>query len=87
MNRWEYLQIMMTTRAVKEGHRRLIILGKNDHQVQVEPGKRLVDLLCELGEEGWELSTVIDFSSVEAPKGEHDIRLTSSSLVLKRPLA
>ncbi len=86
MNKWEYLQIMMTTRAVKEGHRRLIILGKNDHQVQVEPGKRLVDLLCDLGEEGWELSTVIDFSSVEAPKGEHDIRLTSSSLVLKRPL-
>ena len=78
---------MMTTRAVKEGHRRLIILAKGDHQSQVEAGKRLVDLLCELGAEGWELSGVIDLSSVETPKGEHDIRLTSSSLILKRPLS
>lgn len=87
MKKWEYLQVMMTTRAVKEGHRRLIILGKDDHQVQVEPGKRLIDLLSDLGAEGWELSGVLDFSSVEAPKGEHDIRLTSSSLLLKREVS
>lgn len=86
MTGWEYLQIMMTTRAVKEGHRRLIVLGKGNHQAQVEPGKRLIDLLCELGEEGWELASVVDLSSVEEPKGEHDIRLTTSSLLLKRPL-
>ena len=52
MSKWEYLQIMMTTRTIKEGHKRLIILGKGNHQAQVDPGKRLVDLLCELGEEG-----------------------------------
>jgi hypothetical protein len=86
MKKWEYLQIMMTTRSVKEGHRRLIILGRGDHQAQVEPGKRLVDVLCDLGSEGWELTSVLDLSSVEEPKGEHDIRLTSSSLILKRRL-
>lgn len=85
MTKREYLQIMMTTRPVKEGHRRLIILGKGNHHAQVEPGKRLVDLLCELGEEGWELSTVIDVSSVEETRGEHEIHLANSSLILKRP--
>ncbi len=87
MSKWEYLQIMMTTRTIKEGHKRLIILGKGNHQAQVDPGKRLVDLLCELGEEGWELSNVVDMSSTEESKGEHDIRLTNSSLILKRLLA
>lgn len=77
---------MLTTRAVKEGHRRLIILGKDNHHAQVEPGKRLIDLLTELGAEGWEMTGVLDFSSVEEPKGEHDIRLTSSSIFLKRAL-
>lgn len=87
MKKWEYLQVMMTTRAVKEGHRRLIVLGRGEDQTQVEPGKRLIDLLGDLGAEGWELSGVLDYSSVEAPKGEHDLRLTSSSLLLKRELA
>lgn len=86
MTKWEYLQIMMTTRPVKEGHSRLIILGRGNHQAQVGAGKRLIDLLCELGEEGWELASVMDLSSVDEAKGGHDIHLTNSSLILKRPV-
>jgi hypothetical protein len=86
MKKWEYLQIMMTTKAVHEGHSRLIILSKGNQHAQVGAGKRLIDLLCELGEEGWELASVVDLSSVDELRGEHDLRLTNSSLLLKRPL-
>ena len=84
MNKWDYLQVMMTTRPVKEGHSRLIILGKGEPE-QAAPGTRLIDLLGKLGAEGWELSGVVDMSSVEEAKGAHDIHLTSSSLIFKRP--
>ncbi len=84
MNTWEYLQVMMTTKPVKEGHSRLIILGKGEPE-QAAPGTRLIDLLSRLGGEGWELSGVIDMSSVEESKGAHDLHLTSSSLIFKRP--
>ena len=86
MNKWDYLQVMMTTKPVKEGHSRLIILGKGEPE-QAAPGTRLIDLLGRLGEEGWELAGVVDMSSVEEAKGAHDIHLTSSSLILKRPAA
>lgn len=86
ITKWEYLQVMMTTKPVKEGHSRLIILSKNNHQSQVGAGKRLVDLLCELGAEGWELCGVLDISSVDEAKEARDIHLTNSSLLLKRPL-
>ncbi len=75
---------MMTTRPVKEGHSRLIILGKGEPE-QVAPGTRLIDLLGRLGAEGWELAGVMDMSSVDESKKTHDIHLTSSSLILKRP--
>ncbi len=84
MNRWDYLQVMMTTKPVKEGHSRLIVLGKGAPQ-QVAPGTRLIDLLGSLGAEGWELTGVVDMSSVDESKSTHDIHLTSSSLFLKRP--
>ena len=86
MTRWEYVQVMMTTRPVKEGRTRLIVLSKDNQQVQAAAGTRLIDLLCALGQEGWELSAVIDMSSVDEAKDDHDIRLTNSSLILKRPL-
>ncbi len=75
---------MMTTKPVKEGHSRLIILGKGEPE-RAAPGTRLIDLLGRLGEGGWELSGVLDMSSVEESKGAHDIHLTSLSLVFKRP--
>ena len=84
MNKWEYLQVMMTTRPVKEGHSRLIILGKSEPE-RAAPGTRLIDLLGRLGEEGWELTGVVDMSSVDETKGAHDIHLTSSSFIFKRP--
>lgn len=87
MTKWEYLQVMMTTKPVREGHSRLILLSKGNHQAQVGAGKRLVDVLCELGEEGWELAGVVDVSSVDEAKGTHDIHLTNSSLILKRPVS
>lgn len=87
MTKWEYLQIMMTTKPVKEGHSRLIVLSKGEQQARVAAGKRLVDLLCELGAEGWELAGVVDMSSVDETKGTHDIHLTHSSLLLKRPVS
>ncbi len=86
MTKWEYLQIMMTTKPVKEGHSRLIVLGRGEQGARVAAGKRLVDLLCELGEEGWELAGVVDMSSVDETKAAHDIHLTNSSLLLKRPV-
>jgi len=86
MTKWDYLQIMMTTKPVKEGHSRLIVLSRGNHQAQVAAGTRLIDLLCELGEEGWELTSVLDLSSVDEAKGNHDIHLTNSSLILKRPV-
>ena len=84
--KWEYLQVMMTTKPVKEGHSRLIVLSKNNHQAKAGAGKRLIDLLCELGQEGWELTGVLDISSVDEAKETHDLHLTNSSLLLKRPL-
>lgn len=84
--KWDYLQVMMTTKPVKEGHSRLIILSKGNQQAQVGAGKRLVDVLCDLGQEGWELSGIVDMSSVDEAKGTHDIHLTNSSLILKRPV-
>jgi len=86
MTKWDYLQIMMTTKPVKEGHSRLIVLSRGNYQAQVAAGTRLIDLLCELGEEGWELTSVLDLSSVDEAKGNHDIHLTNSSLILKRPV-
>lgn len=86
MTQWEYLQVLMTTRPVKEGHNRLIILSKDNHQAQVKPGKRLVDLLCDLGAEGWELTGVVDLSSVDESKGEHELHLANTTLLFKRPL-
>jgi hypothetical protein len=85
--KWEYLQVMMTTKPIREGHSRLIVLSKNNHQARVEPGKRLIDLLCELGAEGWELTSVLRISSVDETKDSHDIHLNNSSLLLKRPLS
>lgn len=87
MTKWNYLQIMMTTKPVKEGHSRLIVLSRGNHQAQAAAGTRLIDLLCELGEEGWELTSVLDLSSVDEAKGSHDIHLTNSSLILKRPVS
>ncbi len=84
--KWEYLQVMMTTKPVREGHSRLIILSKGNSQAQVGAGKRLVDVLCDLGQEGWELSGIVDMSSVDEAKGTHDIHLTNSALILKRPV-
>jgi hypothetical protein len=85
--KWEYLQIMMTTKPVKEGHSRLIVLTQGSQGVPVAAGKRLIDLLGELGAEGWELISVIDMSSVDEAKNNHDIHLTNSSLILKRSVA
>jgi hypothetical protein len=84
--KWEYLQVMMTTKPVKEGHSRLIVLRPGNQSVPVGVGKRLIDLLCELGAEGWELSGVVDMSSVDEDKGTHDLHLTNSSFILKRPV-
>lgn len=86
MEKWEYLQVMMTTKPVKEGHSRLIILSKNNEQAQVSAGTRLIDLLGDLGAQGWELSGVLNLSSVDEPKAAHDLQLTNSSLIFKRPL-
>jgi hypothetical protein len=49
-------------------------------------GKRLIDLLGELGAEGWELAGVMDMSSVEQAKEDHELHLMHSSLLLKRPV-
>ena len=84
MTNWDYLQVLMTTKPVKEGHSRLIVLGQGEPQ-QVAPGTRLIDLLGKLGAEGWELSGVLDMSSVDESKSAHDIHLKSSSLIFKRP--
>jgi hypothetical protein len=84
--KWEYLQIMMTTKPVKEGHSRMIVLSKGKEQAPVAAGKRLIDLLCELGAEGWELTSTLDISSVDEEKDGHDLHLTNSSLILKRPV-
>jgi hypothetical protein len=86
MTKWEYLQVMMTTRPVREGHGRLIVLGSAGHHVQVSVGTRLIDLMCDLGQEGWELCGVVEMSSVEESKSTHDIHLTSSSFIFKRPV-
>jgi hypothetical protein len=85
--KWEYLQVMMTVKPVKEGHGRLVVLGGGQPGVQVGVGKRLIDLLGELGAEGWELAGVMDMSAVEQVKEDHDLYLTHSSLLLKRPVA
>ena len=85
MAKWEYLQLLMTTRPVKEGHSRLIVLGKGE-QTQIKPGKRLVDVLCDLGAAGWELTGTVDLSSVEETKGTHELHLAHSTLLFKRPL-
>jgi hypothetical protein len=85
--KWEYLQVMMTTKPVKEGHSRMIVLSKGKDQAPVAAGKRMIDLLCELGAEGWELSGVVDMSSVDEAKDGHDLHLTNSSLLLKRSIA
>jgi hypothetical protein len=82
--KWEYLQIMMTTKPVKEGHSRMIVLSKGKEQAPVAAGKRLIDLLCDLGAEGWELTSTLDISSVDEVKDGHDLHLTNSSLILKR---
>lgn len=87
MTRWEYLQVMMTTKPVKEGHSRLIVLSQGNVQAQVGAGTRLIDLLSDLGAQGWELSGVLSLSSVDEPKAAHDLHLTNSSLIFKRPLA
>jgi hypothetical protein len=84
--KWEYLQIMMTTKPVKEGHSRLIVLRQGNQSVPVGSGTRLIDLLCELGSEGWELTSIVGMSSVDEDKGTHDIHLNNSSLILKRPV-
>jgi hypothetical protein len=84
--KWDYLQVMMTTKPVKEGHSRIIVLSKGNPGVPVSAGKRLIDLLCELGTEGWELSGVVDMSSVDEAKDGHDLHLTNSSLILKRQI-
>jgi hypothetical protein len=85
--KWEYLQIMMTTKPVKEGHSRMIVLSQGKEQAPVATGKRLVDLLCELGSEGWELTSTLDISAVDEAKDGHDLNLKNSSLILKRPVA
>jgi hypothetical protein len=85
--KWEYLQVMMTTKPVKEGHSRMIVLSKGKDQAPVAAGKRMIDLLCELGAEGWELTGTLDISSMEEAKEGHDLHLTNSSLLLKRPIA
>ena len=85
MAKWEYLQLLMTTRPVKEGHSRLIALGKGE-QTQIKPGKRLIDVLCDLGAAGWELTGTVDLSSVEETKGTHELHLAHSTLLFKRPL-
>jgi hypothetical protein len=85
--KWEYLQVMMTVKPVKEGHGRLIVLEQGKPGIQIGAGKRLIDLLGELGAEGWELTGVMDMSSVEHTKEDHELYLTHSSLLLKRPVA
>lgn len=85
--KWEYLQVMMTLKPVREGHGRLIVLGQGKPGVQVGAGKRLIDLLGELGAEGWELAGVMDMSSTEQAKEDHELHLTHSSLLFKRPVA
>lgn len=85
MAKWEYLQLLMTTRPVREGHSRLIVLGKGEHQVQIKPGKRLIDVLGDLGAEGWELAGTLDLSSIEETKGTHELHLAHSTLLFKRP--
>jgi hypothetical protein len=85
--KWEYLQIMMTTKPVKEGHSRMIVLSQGKEQAPVAAGKRMIDLLCDLGAEGWELTTTLDISSHEESKNNHDLNLKNSSLLLKRPLS
>ncbi|ADI13334.1 hypothetical protein [Truepera radiovictrix] len=83
---WEYLQVMMTTKPVKEGHSRLIVLGRGQEQAPIGAGTRLVDLLNDLGAQGWELAGVLNLSSVDEPKAAHELHLTNSSLIFKRPL-
>ncbi len=85
--KWEYLQVMMTTKPVKEGHSRMIVLSKGKDQAPVAAGKRLIDVLCELGAEGWELTSTLDLSSHEEAKEGHDLNLKNSSLIFKRPVA
>jgi hypothetical protein len=85
--KWEYLQIMMTTKPVKEGHSRLIVLSKGNQQAQVSAGSRLIDVLCDLGAQGWELTSTLDISTLEDVREGHDLHLRNSSLILKRPLA
>lgn len=46
MINWEYLQLLMTIRPVKERHSRLLVLGKRE-QTQIKPGKRLIDVRCD----------------------------------------
>jgi hypothetical protein len=84
--KWEYLQLMMTTKPVKEGHSRMIVLSKGKDQAPVAAGKRLIDVLCDLGTEGWELSGTLDLSSHEEAKDGHDLNLKNSSLLFKRPV-
>ena len=86
MANWEYLQLLMTTRPVKEGHSRLIILGKGGHHAQIKPGVRLIDVLCDLGAEGWELTGTVDLSSVGETRGDHELHLAHTTLLFKRPL-
>lgn len=85
--KWEYLEVMMTTKPVKEGHSRMIVLSQGKDQAPVAAGKRLIDLLCDLGAEGWELTSTLDISSLEESKDKHDLSLKNSALLLKRPLA
>lgn len=86
MAKWEYLQLLMTTRPVREGHSRLIVLGRGDHHVQIKPGARLIDVLGDLGAEGWELAGTVDLSSVGETKGDHELHLAHTTLLFKRPL-
>ena len=85
MANWEYLQLLMTTRPVKQGHSRLIVLGRGE-QTQIKAGERLIDVLCDLGAQGWELTGTVDLSSVEETKGTHELHLAHSTLLFKRPL-
>lgn len=85
--KWEYLQLMMTTKPVKEGHSRMIVLSQGKEQAPVASGKRLIDVLCDLGAEGWELTSTLDLSSHEEAKDGHDLNLKNSSLIFKRSIA
>jgi hypothetical protein len=85
--KWEYLQLMLTTKPVKEGHSRMIILSKGKDQAPVAAGKRLIDVICDLGAEGWELTSTLDLSSADEAKDGHDLNLKNSSLIFKRSIA